>query len=122
MGVTFAGVRKIALSLPGVIEGTSYGTPAFKIGKKFFSRLKEDGENLVVLVGFDERAMLMAARPETFHITEHYRNWPSMLVRLKSVDAPTLRRLFEQSWRERASAKLLKAFDEAQARRRKKKK
>ena len=122
MGMTFAGVRKIALSLPGVLEGTSYGTPAFKIGKKFLSRLKEDGENLVVLVGLDEREMLMQARPETFHITDHYRDYPAMLVRLKNVDAPTLRRLLEQSWHERAPVRLVKAFDEEHTKSRKKKK
>lgn len=122
MGVTFAGVRKIALSLPGVVEGSSYGTPGFKVGKRFLSRLKENGQDLVVCIGMDEREMLMSARPDTFHITEHYRDWPAMLVRLKNVDAPTLRRLLEQSWRERAPAKLIKAFDEARVRTRKKKK
>jgi hypothetical protein len=122
MGMTFAGVRKIILSFPGVVEGSSYGTPGFKIGKKFLSRLKENGQDLVVRVGMDEREMLMQMRPETFHITDHYRDYPAMLVRLKNIDAATLRRLLEQSWRERAPARLVKAFDEKHGKPRKKKK
>jgi hypothetical protein len=35
-GVSFAQLRKLALALPGVEESTSYGTPAFKVGKKAF--------------------------------------------------------------------------------------
>jgi hypothetical protein len=70
----------------------------------------------------DEREMLMEVRPETFHTTDHCRDYPAMLVRLKNVDAPTLRRLLEQSWRERAPARLVEAFDEEHAKPRKKKK
>ena len=39
----FETVRKIALSFPGVEEGTSFGTPAFRVRKKFLARLREDG-------------------------------------------------------------------------------
>ena len=40
--VTFEQVRKIALALQNVEEGTSYGTAAFKTGGKLLARLKED--------------------------------------------------------------------------------
>jgi hypothetical protein len=46
--VAFATVRKIALALPGVEAGTSFGTPAFHVRGKFLARLREDGETLVV--------------------------------------------------------------------------
>ena len=69
MPLTFDDVRQIALALPEVEEGTSYGTPAFKVKDKFLSRLKEDGETLVVKIDFDERDILMAANSETFYIT-----------------------------------------------------
>lgn len=41
---TFDTVREIALSLPGVEEGTSYGTAAFRVRGKFLARLREGGE------------------------------------------------------------------------------
>ena len=59
--VTFETVRQIAQTLPGAEEGTSYGTPAFKVKGKLFARLHQDGESLVVGVDFDERAEMMEA-------------------------------------------------------------
>src|SRR5690349_12913253 len=94
-GLTWDDVRRIALALPGVEEGTSYGTPGLRAAKKFLTRLKEDGKSIVVKVSFDEREILMEADPETFFITEHYRAYPAMLVNLASVHADQVRRLVE---------------------------
>jgi hypothetical protein len=54
----------------------------------------------------------MNAEPETFYITEHYRNYPAMLVRLSSVRREVLRDLLEQAWRLEAPQRLVKAYDE----------
>ncbi len=99
MPLTFDDVRQLALALPEVEEGTSYRTPAFKVKGKFLSRLKEDGETLVVRIDFDERDVMMSANPETFFITDHYRGYPAMLVRLASVDPDDLREILEGAWR-----------------------
>ncbi|MBL6852564.1 MAG: MmcQ/YjbR family DNA-binding protein, partial [Alphaproteobacteria bacterium] len=42
MPITKADLKKVALSFPGAIESTSYGSPAFKIEKKFFTRLRSE--------------------------------------------------------------------------------
>lgn len=42
--MNFETVRAVALALPGVEEGTCYGTPAFRVRGKFLLRLREDGE------------------------------------------------------------------------------
>jgi hypothetical protein len=111
MALSFADVREMGLALPGVEEGTSYGTPALKVGKKLLVRLKEDGGTIVLKLGFDEREMLMEAEPQSFFITDHYRAYPSVLVRLAHVHPPTLRRLIEQAWREAAGKRLVQAFE-----------
>src|SRR2546421_12105596 len=103
--VTFETVRRLALALPGAEEGTSYKTPAFRVGGTLFARLHQDGESLVVKIDPDERRMRMSADPETYFITEHYRNYPMMQVRLANVDVDDLRDLLEQSWRRRAPPK-----------------
>src|ERR1039458_8649503 len=83
--MTFDDVRKIALALDHVEESTSYGTPAFKVRGKLVARLREDGETLVVGMDLDQRDELLAADPDTYYLTDHYRNYPSILVRLPRV-------------------------------------
>ena len=43
--------------------------------------------------------MRMKAGPETFFITEHYRKYPWILVRLATVDRGDLRDLLDDAWR-----------------------
>ena len=97
--MTFETVRKIALSLDNVEEGTSYGTPAFKVRGKLFVRLHQDSESLVVRMERDEREELMAADPETYYITDHYLNYPWILVRMSRVRPDALRDLLRGAWR-----------------------
>jgi hypothetical protein len=102
-------VRQIALSFPGVEEGTSYGTPAFRVAKKFIARLWEDGQTLVIRIDIAHREILLAADPATFFITDHYRKYPAILVRLAVVHPAQLRDLIEESWRRSAPKNLLKS-------------
>src|SRR5580704_1813597 len=99
MPVTFKDVRKFALSLEHVEEGTSYGTAAFKIGGNLIARLKEDGESLVVGTTFEEREEMMATDPETYYITDHYLKYPWILVRLSHVHPDALRDLLKRALR-----------------------
>lgn len=104
----WATVRQLVEDLPGATEGTSYGTPAFKIRGKLFARFHQSGESVVVLIDPDERTMRMNADPVAFYITDHYRNYPLMLVRFSAVRRDDLRDLLIESWR-RAAPKLLVA-------------
>jgi len=107
----FETVRAIARELPGAVEGISYGTPAFHVGKKLFVRQHQDGESFVIKIEPEERAMRMRADPTTFYITDHYLNYPWMLVRLSSVAVDDLRELIEDAWRLSAPRRLLAARD-----------
>lgn len=69
------------MELPAVEESTSYGTPAFKVRKKLFARLREEGDILVVKVDRDERAALIESEPEIYFTTPHYENYGYVLVR-----------------------------------------
>lgn len=91
--MTFDDVRKIALALEQVEEGTSYGTPAFKVRGKLVARLREDGETLVVGMEIDQREELLAADPDTYYLTDHYLSYPCILVRLPRVHPDALRDL-----------------------------
>jgi len=110
--VTLATVRRLALGFPGVEEGLSYGTPGFRVRGKFLARMGEDGETLVVKCGDDERDFRMKADPETFFITDHYRGYPTVLVRLTSVTTTELRDVLEQAWRLNAPRRLIKEYEQ----------
>jgi len=112
--VTFDTVRALARELPGAVEGTSYGTPAFRVGKCLFVRQHQGGESLVVKIDYAERAMRMKTEPATFYITDHYLNYPWILVRLATVDPDDLRDLLTEAWRLCAPDRLLSAGDSNQ--------
>jgi hypothetical protein len=103
--VTFDAVRRLALALPKVQEVFSYGTPGFKVAGKLFARFHQDGEAVVVRIDSKERAMRMRADPHAFFITDHYLNYPWMLVRLSAVRLDDLRDLLQDAWRLRAPQK-----------------
>jgi hypothetical protein len=104
-GVTFADVAALGTKLPGVAESTSYGTVALKVDGKFMARLKEDGETLVVRMDIVSRDLVLKAQPKIFYITDHYRDYPTVLVRLSEVKRDQLSELLEDAWRLVASRK-----------------
>ena len=101
--VTFDTVREIGLALPDVEEGTIYGSPALKVRGNLLTclavhRSAEPG-SLAVRIDFDQRAGLLAEAPETYYLTDHYRNYPVVLVRLSRVPINELRDLLGAAWR-----------------------
>ena len=104
-------VRRLALALPGVEEGPCYGTPGFRVRGKFLARLWEDGETLVVKCGDDERDFRMQADPGTFFTTDHYRGYPTVLIRLARVRTADLRDILEQAWRRSAPKRLIAEYE-----------
>jgi len=98
VGVSYATVQRIALALPEVEEGTSYGTPSFKVRRKMMTRLWEDGETMVVRIDFATRKALMQAEPEVYYITDHYRDYSAVLVHLSRVTEGDLRELLTECW------------------------
>lgn len=111
MSVSLAALRKIALALPGVEEGTSYGTAAYRVRKKLMARVREDDVTLVLSSDWDERDNLMETDPDTFFITDHYANHPYVLVDLRKVARATLAELLEGTWRRHASKRMIADFD-----------
>lgn len=109
--ITLATVRRLALAFPGVEEGLSYGTPGFRVRGRFLARLWEDGTTLVVKCGDDERDFRIKADPETYFTTDHYRGYPTVLVRLASVTVADLKDVLEEAWRRQAPRRLVAEFD-----------
>jgi hypothetical protein len=114
-GVSFETVRRLALALPGVEDGTSYGTPALKVRGKLFLRLREDGETLVVPADDAAREYWMQLDPEAFFLTDHYIGYDRLLVRLSRVRETALKAVIESGWRGIAPPRLLADYEAGQA-------
>jgi len=115
--MTFDDVRRIALTWPEVEDGTSYGTAALKVRKKMLARLKEDGDSLVIPgVPQDERDMLVERQPDTFYFTDHYKDYPMVLLRLSKANRAMIEPLLRRHWRVLASKAVVREFDGAKAR------
>lgn len=110
---TWEDVKAIGLALPGTEEGTSWGTPALKIGKKFWIRMRPEVDDPVLVVRIDpmEREFLLQAEPDTFFVTPHYDGYPAVLVRLAEIDPENLRELLTESWLYTAPAKLAAEYE-----------
>jgi hypothetical protein len=110
--MTFDDIRKIALAWPEVEDSTSYGTPALKVRKKMLVRLRDDGDSLVMPgVPSEERYMLVESQPRVFYFTDHYRDYPMVLIRLSKTKRATVEPLLRRQWRALASKKAIGAAE-----------
>jgi hypothetical protein len=110
--MTYDDIRKIALVWPEVEDGSSYGTPALKVRKKMLVRLKEDGDSLVMPgVPLDEREMLIESQPKIFYFTDHYRDYPMVLIRLSKAKRRDVEPLLRRHWRTLASKATVREYD-----------
>jgi len=111
-GVTAAQLKKIALSFREASEKTSYGKPAFAVGKKFFTRLRAEDNSIVLVVDdMHTRDMMLELDPRTYFITDHYKDYPSVLVRMERITQDELCAMLERRWRKIAPKKLVAAMD-----------
>jgi hypothetical protein len=100
--INFDAVRKIALALPQVEEGTTYGSPALKIRGKLLACIpihrSAESESLAVRIDFPQREELLATHPDVYYLTDHYVNYPVVLVRLSQIRRDVLEDLLAQAW------------------------
>lgn len=100
----FETVRTVGLTLPDVEATRKYdGSPVLKVGGCFMAGLathrSAEPETLVVRVGFEERGWLLEDAPGTYYLTDYYRSYPVVLVRLSRIDPDALHDLLSVSWR-----------------------
>jgi len=101
--INFDTVRTIALALPGVEDSTARGQLALKAHGKLLAcvathRSAEPG-SLVVKVDLSDRAELLVTDPDVYYVTDHYVDYPSVLVRLSRVRPDALRGLLGMAYK-----------------------
>jgi hypothetical protein len=78
------------------------------------SRWRTEAEGaLVLFCDFVDRELLLQADPQVFFLTDHYRDYPMILIHLDRVRAAALPELVERAWRMRAGKALLEQFEQA---------
>jgi hypothetical protein len=101
--LSFDDVREIGLKLPDVEESTTYGAPALKVGKSLFTcpaiNKSAEPHTIVVRISFEDRDRLLKEQPDVYYVTDHYVNYPSILVRLPRIRRAELRELLGTAWR-----------------------
>ena len=93
--VTFDTVKKIGLALPGVEEGTMYGSPALELRGNLLACIPMDRstepDSVAVRINKDDRADLIAEAPDVYYMTDHFAGYDAVLVRLARVTPDVLR-------------------------------
>ena len=96
-------VLEAARALPDVEPSRTWGTPALKVRGKLLAcqaiHKSAEPNSIVVKIGMDQRAELIAAEPDVYYITDHYVNYPTVLVRLSRINGDALRDLLGMAWR-----------------------
>ena len=100
--VGFSRVERLAASLAGVEIGTSYGSPALKVGGRMFAcipthRTAEPG-SLAVRMSFVERDLRLQSQPDVYYLEPHYEAHPVVLARLDRLSDGDLTELLEVGW------------------------
>ena len=98
-GITVAAARRLLLELPEIAEGRSYGMPSFLLQGRFFARFRDEDSVLVLqLATIAEREVLMELDPRAFFFTDHYRNYPAVLIRLADVPRSLFAVVVKEAW------------------------
>jgi hypothetical protein len=97
-------VKELGCSLPNVEATTRYdGAPVLKAHGVFMAGLamhtSTEPDTLVVRVEFEEREGFLEDAPDAYYVTDYYRRYPVVLVRLSLLNRDVLRELLTGSWR-----------------------
>jgi hypothetical protein len=125
---TWDDVRRIALALPEVTEGTRWGTAAWSVHGKAFvwerPLRKADvaalgdraptGDILGVRVAdLGVKEALLADDPRVYFTTPHFDGYPAVLVELANASVDDLEEVVPEAWLCQAPKRLAKQYLEA---------
>jgi hypothetical protein len=122
---TWADVRRLALALPETTEGTSWGSPAWKVRGRTFvwerPLRRADLEHLgdgapegpvlgAAVADEGVKRALVADDPAVYLTTPHFDGYAAVLVRLDAIDVGELAELVTDAWLAKAPVRLARAF------------
>jgi hypothetical protein len=105
--------RRLALSLPGVVESAHMDHPDFRVGGKIFATLgAPDADWGVVILTPTQQAQFVRAQPKIFRpVKGGWGRQGSTNVLLKAATKAKLSSAMVAAWRNRAPEELLDGFE-----------
>lgn len=89
-----AQARQVMLSIPGTDERLWFHEPSVFIHDRFLAKTHKKEDAVTLQVGSMEmRNMMLEAEPKLFYITDHYRNFPFVLIRLSALTKTVLKEM-----------------------------
>ena len=94
MPLTKAEARKVMLAIPGTHERLWFNQLSIFLHDRFLAKTHHKEDAVTLQVGSMEmRDMMLEAEPELFYITDHYRKFPFLLVRLSALTRTVLKQM-----------------------------
>jgi hypothetical protein len=89
-----AEARRIILAIPGTEERLWFHQPAVFLHDRFLAKTHHKEDAVTLQVGSMEmRDMMLEAEPKLFYITDHYRKFPFVLIRLSALSKTVLKEI-----------------------------
>lgn len=99
--VDFEVVREIGAALPEVKVSSGKRGLALKIDGRLLAcqaiHKSAEANTLMVSIGQDRREELLATNGATYYLTDHYKPYPAVLVRLSRIQRASLEQLLSES-------------------------
>jgi hypothetical protein len=99
--IDFDVIFEVARELGDVTEGSLHGVPSLKAGGRVLvcPALHKSAEpgSLAVSISIAEREQLIATKPDTYYVTDHYIGYPMVLVRMARLNRKSLRELLTKA-------------------------
>jgi hypothetical protein len=124
--VSLDDAAQMALDLPEVAEGESWGNRTWMVGRKAFAWVRPftkadikrfgdetppDGPILAVRVeDLHEKEAVLEAQPKGFFTIQHFDGFPAVLIQLKVVGKRVVREAIVDAWLACAPPKLAKEY------------
>src|SRR5271168_381168 len=108
--------RRFALSLPGAGEEPHFDMTSFRVKGKIFATAPPDDTHLHVFVGEDEIASCVAEDPAAFEPLRWGQRIRGLRILLAAASDDRVAELLAESWRRKATKRLVAEFDAAASR------
>jgi hypothetical protein len=104
-------LRRTALSFPEAEEVETWGQATFRVRRKMFCILGEDGKRASIKATPEAQAELLAANPAVYSFAPYVGRHGWVTVDVAAADPAEVAELLEDAWRRTAPKRVVAAYD-----------